>query len=60
MKVLSLIVPSYNSEQFLDKCLASFIDDTVIDKLDIIVVNDGSTDKTADLLIDAFEMLFAS
>ena len=49
MKVLSLIVPSYNSEQFLDKCLASFIDDTVIDKLDIIVVNDGSTDNTPDI-----------
>ncbi len=49
MKILSLIVPSYNSEQFLDKCLASFIDDTVIDKLDIIVVNDGSTDNTAEI-----------
>jgi len=49
MKVLSLIIPSYNCENFLDKCLASFVDDKIIDKLDVIVVNDGSVDKTADI-----------
>lgn len=46
MKVLSLIVPSYNSETFLDKCIPSFFAGEVIDKLDIIIVNDGSTDAT--------------
>ena len=47
MKILSLIVPAYNSENFLDKCIPSFCDGTVLDALDIIIVNDGSTDKTA-------------
>ena len=47
MKILSFIIPSYNSEQFLEKCLDSFIDDDVIEKLDIIVVNDGSMDNTS-------------
>ena len=49
MKVLSLIVPSYNSEKFLDKCILSFCDKTVLDALDIIIVNDGSTDATLDI-----------
>ena len=46
MKTLSFIIPSYNSAQFLDKCIGSFLDPQVIDRLDIIIVNDGSTDDT--------------
>lgn len=42
-KILSVIIPSYNSKPYLDKCLGSLVCD-VMDKLDIIVVNDGSTD----------------
>ncbi len=47
MKILSFIIPSYNSEQYLEKCLKSVINDEVIEKLDIIIVNDGSVDNTA-------------
>ena len=46
-KILSVIIPSYNSQQFLDKILPSFLDPEVIPQLDLIVVNDGSTDDTA-------------
>lgn len=49
MKVLSLIVPSYNSEAFLDKCIPSFCEESVLDALDIIIVNDGSADATEDI-----------
>ena len=49
MKVLSLIVPSYNSERFLDKVIPSFLHPEVIDKLDIIIVNDGSKDATPEI-----------
>ena len=42
-KILSIIIPSYNSKPFLAKCLDSLICECT-DKLDIIVVNDGSTD----------------
>jgi len=48
MKVLSLIVPAYNSEAFLDISIPSFLEEGVLDDLDIIIVNDGSTDATAD------------
>lgn len=47
MKVLSLIVPSYNSERFLDKGIPSFFHEDVVDKLDVVIVNDGSKDATA-------------
>ena len=45
-KILSFVIPSYNCEKFLDKCLTSFINEEVMDKLEVIVVNDGSTDST--------------
>lgn len=48
MKVLSFIIPSYNSARFLDKCIPSFLNEAVLDKLDIIIVNDGSTDETVE------------
>ena len=46
MKILSFIIPSYKSAGFLDKCIPSFLNEAVLDKLDIIIVNDGSTDDT--------------
>ena len=48
MKQLTIAVPSYNSEGFLHKCLGSFVyeDGTMDPRLEIIVVNDGSTDNT--------------
>ena len=47
MKILSFIIPSYNSQQFLDKCIPSMLVPEVLSKIEIIVVNDGSTDTTA-------------
>lgn len=44
-KILSVIIPSYNAEKYLDKCISSLITDC-ISKTEIIVVNDGSTDGT--------------
>lgn len=49
MKILSFIIPAYNSEAFLDKCVSSLLVPEILDKLDVIIVNDGSTDKTAAL-----------
>lgn len=47
MKILSFIIPAYNSECFLDKCISSMLAPEILDKLEIIIVNDGSTDTTA-------------
>lgn len=48
MKVLSIIIPAYNSEKFLDKCVSSLLVPEVLDRVDIIIVNDGSTDNTVE------------
>jgi glycosyltransferase involved in cell wall biosynthesis len=45
-KVLSVIIPTYNVEKYLDNCLESFICPDILDDYEVIVVNDGSTDKS--------------
>lgn len=47
--VLSVVVASYNVEKYLDKCLTSFSDERFNQLLQVIVVNDGSTDSTAEI-----------
>ena len=46
---ISIIIPIYNSENYIKECLKSLIDQTFED-FEIICVNDGSTDKTLDIL----------
>lgn len=47
---LSIIIPVYNGEEYIDKCISSLINQKTNFKLEIIVVNDGSTDKTLEKL----------
>ena len=49
MKILSLVIPAYNSEKFLDKCIQSMLHPDVLQDIEIIVVNDGSTDRTPEI-----------
>lgn len=46
---ISVIIPFYNSEKFIDKTLASIVDQSLRD-IEIICINDGSTDETYDKL----------
>lgn len=46
MKLLSFVIPAYNSEAYLEKCLSSMLLPELLEKLEIIVVNDGSADAT--------------
>ena len=50
-KILSIIIPTYNAAKFLDKGLSSFIidDNSLLNMLDIVVVNDGSTDNSVEI-----------
>ena len=47
-KVLSIIIPMYNMENYIGKCLQSLLDipTECLESIDIIVVNDGSKDKS--------------
>ncbi len=49
MTKVSVIVPVYNVEKFLERCLESIINQTLKD-IEIICVNDGSTDKSEQIL----------
>lgn len=49
VKVLSIVVPAYNSQAFLDKGIPSLLQEEILDELDIIIVNDGSTDATEEI-----------
>ena len=43
MKKVTVIVPVYNAEKYLEECLDSLVNQTLQD-IEIIVINDGSTD----------------
>ena len=45
---LSIIVPVYNSEKFLNKCINSLINQT-IKNIEIILINDGSSDNSLNI-----------
>ena len=44
MPKVSIIVPFYNVEKYIEKCLQTLVDQTLED-IEIILVNDGSKDK---------------
>ena len=49
MKKVSVIVPVYNMEKYLDKCMDSLVNQTLKD-IEIIAINDGSTDNSLNIL----------
>lgn len=48
-KLLTITVPAYNVEAFIADCLDSFIIEEVLDDIEVIVVDDGSKDRTAEI-----------
>lgn len=50
--LVSVIVPVYNVESFLPRCLESLACQDIIDRCEIILVNDGSTDGSPALCDD--------
>ena len=45
--VLSIIVPAYNVQQYIEKCAVSLMNHRNCHKTEIIIVNDGSSDDTS-------------
>ena len=51
---LSIVVPVYNVEQYVRKCILSIInqDDELFNDIELIIVNDGSKDKSVEQIQD--------
>lgn len=51
MYKISVIIPCYNVESYIDRCLESLMNQTIgLEHMEVIVVNDASTDKTLEKL----------
>ena len=47
MKLLSIIVPAYNMEAYISQCIDSVLRTPSLAAVEIVVVNDGSKDRTS-------------
>ena len=55
MAVLSIIVPVFNTGKYIEKCLNSIREQTIKEKIEIIIINDGSTDNSKEIIEDYLE-----
>ncbi len=47
MPLISIVVPCYNVEKYIDRCIQSIVSQTIgIENIEVILVNDASTDGT--------------
>lgn len=49
-KLVSVIIPCYNCELYVEEAVRSIMNQTY-KNLEIFIINDGSTDKTEDILL---------
>lgn len=47
--MISVVIPVYNGENYIDKCLTNILNQTY-KNLEILIINDGSTDNTSKIL----------
>lgn len=50
--VLTIGIPAYNVSQYIEKCLVSILNARNSGKIEVLVINDGSTDNTAEIVSD--------
>ncbi|MBR5387389.1 MAG: glycosyltransferase [Clostridiales bacterium] len=46
---LSIVIPFYNVEQYLNECLDALLETEGIDQTEIILIDDGATDKSSQI-----------
>ena len=46
---LNVIIPLYNAEKYIEKCLLSIVNQTY-ENINVIVIDDGSTDRSVDIV----------
>lgn len=61
MKLLTFIVPMYNMERYIKRCIDSFIPLYDLQNIEVLIIDDGSTDRSYSVAADAiagYERLF--
>ena len=48
-KTLTFVIPAYNMESYLDRCVNSLLSATNTDDIEVLVVDDGSQDGTLEM-----------
>lgn len=48
-ELVSIVIPCYNAENYLDKCLTALLNQTY-SNLEVIIINDGSTDSSEKII----------
>ena len=48
--LITIIVPVYNTEKYLKECLDSIVSQSIEEAFEILVVDDGSKDRSADII----------
>lgn len=48
-KILTIVIPVYNLEEYLERCVDSITSQYFKDDLEIIIINDGSTDNSLNI-----------
>jgi cellulose synthase/poly-beta-1,6-N-acetylglucosamine synthase-like glycosyltransferase len=51
---IAVLVPGYNEEKVICKTVQSLLGSTIADRLEIIVIDDGSTDRTTEIVAETF------
>ncbi len=51
-KIITFSIAAYNVEKYLKKLLDSIIEETLLNKIEILIINDGSNDKTIEIAKD--------
>ena len=55
MPKVSVIVPVYNTGKYIEKCLNSILNQTIKNETEIIIINDGSTDNSEEIIQNYIE-----
>lgn len=48
-KILSVVIPSYNVDKYLEQTLTSFVEPGIMEDIEVLIVDDGSKDGTAEI-----------
>jgi glycosyltransferase involved in cell wall biosynthesis len=61
MKILTVSIAAYNVQKYIEECLNSFASRHFYETLEVLIINDGSTDKTAQIAqkyVDSYPKIF--